>query len=171
MKFIKTLSIILLSLIMIMPITACTDEDISRLLGMTESMLTETTESTDTTESTQEAQIYKATETATEIATETVTKTATETATEKQLSFRSKKLLNQHYEKHGIEMGFSSAEEYEKSASEVVKNPNALHKTEAEDGDDVYYVEETNEFVIVSTDGYLRTYFYPSSGINYYNRQ
>lgn len=148
---------------MIIPVTACTDEDIDQLLGMTESMLTETTESTDTTESTQETQISNATE---------ITKeTPTETATEKQLCFRSKKLLNQHYEKHGIEMGFSSAEEYEKSASEVVKNPKALHKIEAEDGDDVYYIEETNEFVIVSTDGYLRTYFYPSSGINYYNRQ
>jgi pyocin large subunit-like protein len=68
-------------------------------------------------------------------------------------------------------MGFSSAEEYEKAASEVVENKDALHKTEKEDGDDVYYLEETNEFVIVSTDGYIRTYFNPSNGIDYYNRQ
>ena len=46
-----------------------------------------------------------------------------------------------------------------------------IHKLEAEDGDDVYYLEETNEFVIVSTDGYIRTYFKPSKGIDYYNRQ
>ncbi len=85
--------------------------------------------------------------------------------------FRSSKLLNSHYEKHGIEMGFASAEEYEKAASDVVNNPNALHKTEAEDGDDVYYVEATNEFVVVSTDGYIRTYFNPGGGIDYYNRQ
>lgn len=85
--------------------------------------------------------------------------------------FRNQKLLNSHYEKHGKDMGFSSAKEYEKAASAVVTNPKALHKTEAEDGDDVYYVESTNEFVIVSTDGYIRTYFNPDAGIAYYNRQ
>ena len=52
-----------------------------------------------------------------------------------------------------------------------MNNPNALHKNEKEDNDDVYYLEETNEFVIVSTDGYIRTYFYPDSGIDYYNKQ
>ena len=79
--------------------------------------------------------------------------------------------LKDHYEKHGIEMGFSSREEYEAAASDVVNNKNALHKIEKEDGDDVYYIEATNEFVIVSGDGYLRTYFLPSAGIDYYNRQ
>ena len=85
--------------------------------------------------------------------------------------FRSSKLLNSHYEKHGIEMGFASAREYEKAASDVVNNPAALHKTEAEDGDDVYYVEETNEFVVVSTDGYIRTYFKPDKGKAYFDSQ
>lgn len=85
--------------------------------------------------------------------------------------FRSNKLLNEHYNKHGIEMGFASAEDYEKAAEAVVNDPNALHKIEAEDGDDVYYIEASNEFVIVSKDGYIRTYFKPSSGIKYYNRQ
>lgn len=87
------------------------------------------------------------------------------------LKFRSKKLLNQHYEKHGIEMGFDSAADYEAAAAAVVANPDALHKIEKEDGDDVYYIEETNEFVIVSKDGYLRTYFLPDAGIKYYNKQ
>lgn len=85
--------------------------------------------------------------------------------------FRNEKLLNQHYEKHGIEMGFASAEAYEKSASDVINNPNALHKTEAEDGDFVYYIESTNEFVVLSKDGYIRTYFLPDSGIRYYEKQ
>ncbi|MCR5499978.1 MAG: hypothetical protein K6F31_06270 [Acetatifactor sp.] len=85
--------------------------------------------------------------------------------------FRSKKLLNEHYEKHGEEMGFASAQEYEAAASAVVTNPDSLHKTEKEDGDDVYYLEATNEFVIVSKDGYLRTYFLPSAGKKYYDRQ
>lgn len=85
--------------------------------------------------------------------------------------FRNKNLLNQHYEKHGIEMGFDSAESYEAAASAVINNPEALNKVEAEDGDFVYYVEATNEFVILSTDGYIRTYFLPSGGKAYYDRQ
>lgn len=85
--------------------------------------------------------------------------------------FRNKKLLEQHYDKHGKEMGFKSASDYEKAASAVVNNPDALHKIEQEDGDYVFYLEATNEFVIVSTDGYLRTYFLPSAGKKYYDRQ
>lgn len=87
------------------------------------------------------------------------------------LSFRSEYLLNQHYEKHGIDMGFASPEEYETAACMVIANPDALHKTEAEDGDDVYYLESTNEIVMVSKDGYIRTYFWPEDGIDYFNRQ
>ena len=89
----------------------------------------------------------------------------------RQYYFRNAKLLDEHYQKHGIEMGFASAEEYQAAASAVVINENSLHKLEAEDGDDVYYLEATNDFVIVSTDGYIRTYFRPDSGINYYNKQ
>ena len=96
---------------------------------------------------------------------------ASPVAQEKAYRFRSKKLLNQHYEKHGIEMGFASAADYEAAASAVIQNPNALYKTEKEDGDGVYYVEETNEFAILSTDGYIRTYFNPSGGVDYFNRQ
>lgn len=88
-----------------------------------------------------------------------------------QYRFRNQNLLNQHFEKHGKDMGFASVSEYEQAADRVIKNPNALHKTEAEDGDYVYYVESTNEFVILSKDGYIRTYFLPDAGIAYYNRQ
>lgn len=85
--------------------------------------------------------------------------------------FRNKKLLNQHFEKHGGEFDYDTAADYEKGASDVINDPSALHKTEAEDGDGVYYIEATNEFVILSTDGYIRTYFRPNGGIDYYNRQ
>lgn len=87
------------------------------------------------------------------------------------LSFRREEQLEEHYEKHGIEMGYASKDDYLAGANAVIANPDALHKLEAEDGDDVYYLEETNEFVIVSTDGYIRTYFWPQDGIAYYNRQ
>ena len=85
--------------------------------------------------------------------------------------FRNKKLLNEHYEKHGKEMGFANAEEYEKAASAVINNKAALYKTEKEDGDGVYFVESTGEFVILSTDGYIRTYFIPDSGKKYFDKQ
>ena len=87
------------------------------------------------------------------------------------LTFRSESLREDHYQKHGIEMGFASAKEYEKAAAAVVSDSRALHKLEKEDGDDVYYLKDTNEFVIVSTDGYIRTYFYPRDGIEYFERQ
>ena len=88
-----------------------------------------------------------------------------------ELHFRNDKLLNEHYEKHGKNMGFASAGDYEAAAARVVADEASLHKIEAEDGDDVYFLEATNEFVIVSTDGYIRTYFIPQDGIEYFNRQ
>ena len=92
-------------------------------------------------------------------------------AAEPELTFRKEHNLTSHYEKHGIEMGFDSAEEYLEAANAVINNPDSLHKLEAEDGDDVYYLEATNEFVVVSKDGYIRTYFNPSGGLDYFNRQ
>ncbi len=85
--------------------------------------------------------------------------------------FRNDDLLEQHYEKHGMEMGFESMEAYEEAACAVIYHPDVLTKTEKEDGDYVYYIEESNEFVVISQDGYIRTYFHPSAGIDYYNRQ
>jgi pyocin large subunit-like protein len=90
-----------------------------------------------------------------------------------ELRFRNQKLLDQHYEKHGREMGFKSAKEYEAAAVKVVNNPKALHKLESDQdkGNTVYYIEKTNEFVVVSADGFIRTYFNPSGGKAYYDRQ
>lgn len=85
--------------------------------------------------------------------------------------FRNDELFENHYKKHGIDMGFDSPEEYLAGANRVIASPDVLHKIEKEDGDDVYYLEASNEFVVVSKDGYLRTYFNPSDGLNYYNRQ
>lgn len=89
--------------------------------------------------------------------------------------FRTENQLDQHFAKHGYEFegdfNYETAEDYENGASDVINNPDALYKTEAEDGDGVYYIEETNEFVVLSTDGYIRTYFRPNAGIDYFNRQ
>jgi len=86
-------------------------------------------------------------------------------------TFRNSKLLEEQIQKHGIEMGFATEEEYQKAASDVANNPDALHKLEKDDKDDVYYLEETNEFVVISTDGFIRTYFCPDSGKKYFDKQ
>ena len=120
------------------------------------------------------------TETSTVTETETTSET-TETSTfaesaeteipAKQYCFRNSELLDEHYKSHGIEMGFASAEEYEKAAAAVIDAPGVLHKYEKEDNDDVYYLESTNEIVIVSTDGFIRTYFKPDRGKDYFDEQ
>ena len=136
--------------------TSAAAEEVSELVLLT------------STESSTEASVETSTESSTEASTEISTEPEEEQI---EYRFRSKKLLNEHYEKHGVDMGFESAADYEKAASAVVNNPDALHKTEKEDGDDVYYLKATNEFVIVSPDGYIRTYFNPRDGIDYFNRQ
>lgn len=86
-------------------------------------------------------------------------------------TFRNDSYLAEHFEKHGEDFDYSTKEEYQAGANRVIASDDALHKLEAEDGDDVYYLEDSNEFVIVSTDGFIRTYFRPKDGIAYYNRQ
>ena len=56
-------------------------------------------------------------------------------------------------------------------ASAVVPADQQLTKREKEDGDWIFYVKKTNEIVFVSKNPYIRTYFKPSLGIQYYYRQ
>ena len=85
--------------------------------------------------------------------------------------FRNNKLLTSHYQKHGIEMGFSSKEAYESAAAAVITDPRAVSKPESDDndGDMVYFIKSTGEIVFISSDGFIRTYFIASE--DYYNRQ
>lgn len=131
--------------------------------GVTGTNLLSDDSSSSSTEKTQETTTTESTET-----TETSDSSDSEYV---EYHFRNERYLNQHYNKHGKEMGFESAEAYEQAASDVINNKNALHKTESEDGDGVYYLEDTNEFVILSTDGYIRTYFNPDRGMEYYEDQ
>ena len=123
------------------------------------------------TEAGSNAATEKKTEAATVPASEVKTEQKQEAAVAASYGFRSKKLKDQHYQKHGIEMGFADADAYEAAANEVVSDPSSLHKIEKEDGDDVYYRERDNAFVVVSTDGYIRTYFNPDGGKAYYDKQ
>ena len=88
-------------------------------------------------------------------------------------SFRSKKLFDQHFQKHGSEFGDITQEEYLRLANDLLNSDShtVLHKTEKEDGDDVFFDTATGYFLVLSTDGYIRTFFVPDKGIDYFNRQ
>lgn len=95
---------------------------------------------------------------------------ASRQASDATYKFRTNKQLKEHFEKHGKAMGYDDAQAYVAGANAVISNPDTLHKIQRDDGDDVYYLEATDEFVVVSPAGYIRTYFNPG-GIAYYNRQ
>ena len=85
-------------------------------------------------------------------------------------SFRTEELYESHYQKHRDEFNDISKETYLEMANDLIYLESALTKLE-EDGDILYYGEEANEFLVLSSDGYIRTFFRPSAGIDYYNRQ
>ena len=84
------------------------------------------------------------------------------------LTFKSEAKLQDHFEKHGWETGSESAQDYLAKANAVVADPASLHKVQ-QDGDDAYFLERTGEFVVVSPQGYLRTYYITDR--NYFDRQ
>lgn len=90
---------------------------------------------------------------------------------EQRYTFRNEKYLEEHFEKHGSEFDYATKEEYVAGANRVIGSEEALYKTEAEDGDHIYYLESSNEIVFLSADGYIRTYFKPQAGKKYYDRQ
>lgn len=92
-----------------------------------------------------------------------------DSATASHLAFRTEEKLQQHFDKHGWETGTANADEYLAAANAVIANPDAEHKLQAEDGDDLYYLDPTGEFVVVSPEGYIRTYFITDHA--YFERQ
>lgn len=90
--------------------------------------------------------------------------------------FRSEDQYIQHYEKHGHEFtpifGEITLEEYLQYANALIASDadDILTKYE-DDGDFMYFRKSTEEFLVLSPDGYIRTYFIPTDGIDYWNRQ
>ncbi len=87
--------------------------------------------------------------------------------------FRTDKQYEEHYQKHGAEFGDITKEQYLEMANELIgsSSETVLHKIEQEDGDYIYYDTENNEILFLSKDGYIRTFFKPTDGIDYFNRQ
>ena len=86
------------------------------------------------------------------------------------IEFNNDETWESHFEKHKDEFEFSNKEEYLQGANDMLIQSDLLIKKD-DDNDDLYYREITNEFAVVSTDGYLRTYFKPDDGIEYFNRK
>ena len=161
-KTVRTLLIIVLSLMLaMMPVlSGCGKKSSDAQEETTASLPTKAAETQQTTTTTQ-----------TTTTQETTWATMAAQTPRADYQFRKYSMLESHYYKHGIDMGFDSPEEYLAAANAVIANPDALTKTEKEDGDTVFYVEATNEFVVLSTDGYIRTYFLPDGGKRYFDRQ
>lgn len=85
-------------------------------------------------------------------------------------SFRTSELYESHFVKHGAEFGNITKEQYLQMANSLILSKTALTKNE-EDGDKIYYDADKNEFLVLSTDGYIRTFFKPDNGLDYYNKQ
>lgn len=90
--------------------------------------------------------------------------------------FKTQDLLDEHFEKHVVkqgEFGNITKEQYLKGAQDLINSKpggDILTKTRI-NGDTVFYNKETNEFAIRTRDGTIRTYFKPSDGLEYFNRQ
>lgn len=63
-------------------------------------------------------------------------------------------------------------EQYFKQAQSLTdsNSANVLTKTRP-NGDTIFYKQATNEFAVTDSSGSIRTYFKPTDGIDYFNRQ
>lgn len=155
-RLILTAGVLLLSVMMGLPLLGCSTKKTNQSNAATISS---------------EAQKSSEVQEQTTAAEERITESPSTEAPAKQYRFRKASYLTEHFQKHGAEFGYQTEEEYLAGANRMINTPGVLHKTEKEDGDDVYFLPATGEFAVVSTDGYIRTYFKPSAGIDYFNRQ
>ena len=78
--------------------------------------------------------------------------------------------LQSHFEKHGAEFGYRTAEEYLQGARALVQGREGV-ETFARGGDTLYYRVKTNEFGVMSRERVIRTYFKPVQGARYFANQ
>ncbi|MBI2263631.1 MAG: hypothetical protein HYU64_00435 [Armatimonadetes bacterium] len=80
--------------------------------------------------------------------------------------------LSSHFKKHGHEFGYRTPEEYLEGARKLALLPTGgpilRGKGARRSGDIITYNRGTNEFLVVSRKGIIRTYFKPDSKIHRY---
>jgi len=95
--------------------------------------------------------------------------------------FRTRERLENHFDFHGDEFGAADEEDYERMADTFAGGPSAettLECVRVLDGAVVRWDRVTQEFAIVSADGFIQTYFKPdprdhglSSNRAYFDRE
>ena len=79
--------------------------------------------------------------------------------------------LFHHFDEHGAEMGYDEDEiiEYARDAIKFARSSERGIKAFRATNDSIYkYNPKTNEFIIITKDGKIVTYYYPSNGIHYF---
>ena len=86
------------------------------------------------------------------------------------VEFESPKLFARHYEKHQEEFGGITETEYLEKANQFLREPLSedVEQLERSDGSISRYKFSTNEFLVVTKEGKLRTYFKPTGGVAYW---
>jgi hypothetical protein len=79
--------------------------------------------------------------------------------------------LEHHFEKHGGEMGFATKEDYLRAAQALLRGGPDVETLSRANGDTLFFREKTSEFGVLSGRGVIRTYFRPSDGQRYWERQ
>ena len=80
--------------------------------------------------------------------------------------------MDSHYNKHKDEFGNISKDKYLEGANDLINSSGDDILTKVRNnGDELFYNTKTNEFAVKTKDGYLRTYFKPTDGLDYFNRQ
>jgi pyocin large subunit-like protein len=78
--------------------------------------------------------------------------------------------LEQHFDKHGGEMGIPTKEAYLRAAQALVRGGPGIETYQRGD-DTLFFKESTDEFAVLSGRGVIRTYFKPNDGRRYWERQ
>jgi hypothetical protein len=84
--------------------------------------------------------------------------------------FAAAEKLLEHFNKHGSEFGYKTANEYLRGAQRLIDSKQVLTFTRA-NGDKLFYNPNKNEFAVLSGEGIIRTYFKPRNGYRYWQKQ
>ncbi len=92
------------------------------------------------------------------------------------LNFANSDRLDEHWRKHGLNPGefnpVLTKSQYLKRARALFESSDSdVLQKESYDGDTLRYRPSTNEFGVLSSQGVIRTYFRPDTGMSYWERQ
>jgi len=85
------------------------------------------------------------------------------------LTFRTPMKRARHFQDHGSDFGASDEFDYESMANSFLTNPldsDTLEGTRGRDKATIRYNTATEEYGVISFDGYIRTYYKPDPAIH-----